>query len=145
MIVFLTLCFTAVVFLLVKIKILPWNLVTKLSPIGFMLVLLVFLFIPLQWGAPAASVIVFRQSVQIVPNVVGQVIAVPVEPNTPLKKDDALFRLDPRPYQYALDAKKAALAESEQKVPQLKANLDAATAGVAQARATAPELQPQSP
>ena len=136
MIVFLTLCFTAVVLLLVKIKILPSNLATKLSPIGFMLLLLVFLFIPLQWGAPAASVIIFRQSVQIVPNVTGQVIAVPVEPNAPLKKGDVLFRLDPRPYQYALDAKKAALAESEQKVPQLKANLDATTAGVEQARAT---------
>jgi len=135
MIVFLTLCFTGIVFLLAKIKVLPWNLATKLSPVAFALILLVFLFIPLQWGAPAGSVRVIRQSVQIVPNVAGQVIEVPVQPNTPLKEGDVLFRLDPRPFQFALDAKRASLAEVEQAVFQLKAGLDAATAGVAQARA----------
>ena len=131
MIVFLTVCFTAIVLLLAKLKVLPWNLLTKLSPVGFALLLLVFLFIPLQWGAPAGAVLVVRQSVQIVPNVAGQVVEVPIRPNVPLKKEDVLFRIDPRPYQYALDAMKAVLAESEQAVPQLKA----AQAGVNQARA----------
>jgi multidrug resistance efflux pump len=101
----------------------------------FALFLLVFLFIPLQWGAPSGSVRVVRQSVAIVPNVAGQVIEVPVQPNMPLKKGDVLFRLDPRPFQYALDAKKAALAEAEQAVGQLKAGLEAAVAATAQARA----------
>ena len=135
MIVFLTLCFTAIVFALVKMKVLPLNLWTKLSPVIFMLLCLIVLFIPMQWGAPGASVLLIRQSVQIVPNVAGQVIEVPVEPNTPLKKGDVLFRLDPRPFQYTLDSKKASLAESEQAVPQLKANLAAAVASTQQARA----------
>ncbi len=135
MIVFLTICFTAIVFLLAKLKILPWTPATKISPVVFMLLLLLFLFIPLQWGAPAASVVLVRQSVQITPNVAGQVIEVPVKPNEPIKKGDVLFRIDPRPFQYALDAKRAALAESEQAVLQLQANLDATKASVSQARA----------
>ena len=36
----------------------------------------------------------------VVPVVRGEVIEVPVEPNTPLKKGAVLFRIDPRPYQY---------------------------------------------
>src|SRR6516164_756823 len=47
----------------------------------------------------------------IMPTVKGRVTEVPVEPNVPL---DVLFRLDPRPYQYAVDQKKILLAEAEQ-------------------------------
>ena len=43
--------------------------------------------------------IILRQSVAIVPNVAGEVIDVPVEPNTPLKAGDVLFRIDPAPYE----------------------------------------------
>jgi multidrug resistance efflux pump len=46
----------------------------------------------------------------------------------PLKEGDVLFRIDPKPYQYVVDQKKAALAEAEQNVKQLKASLDQATA-----------------
>jgi multidrug resistance efflux pump len=53
---------------------------------------------------------------------------VPVQPNTPLKADDVLFRIDPKPFQYVVDGNKAALAEAEQNVDQLKAALDQATA-----------------
>ena len=44
----------------------------------------------------------------------GPVIEVPVQPNPPLKKGDVLFRIDPQPYEYALQQKRAALAEAEQ-------------------------------
>jgi multidrug resistance efflux pump len=57
------------------------------------------------------------------------VIEVPVQTNTMLKQGDELFRVDPKPYQYAVDPKKAAHAEAEQNVKQLKASLDQATAG----------------
>ena len=59
----------------------------------------------------------------------------PVQPNTPLKEGDVLFRVDPAPYQYVVDQKKAALAEAEQNVLQLKAALDQATAGREKAQA----------
>ena len=71
----------------------------------------------------------------ILPSVKGRVVEVPVQPNTPLKAGDVLFRVDPEPYQYVVYQKKAALAEAEQNVLQLKAALDQATAGREKAQA----------
>lgn len=71
----------------------------------------------------------------IVPTVSGHVIEVAVKPNVRLKRGALLFRIDPRPYQYVVDQKKASLAEAEQSVKQLKAALDQATAGVEKAQA----------
>ena len=64
----------------------------------------------------------------ILPTVKGRVVEVPVQANTSLKEGDVLFRVDPKPFQYVVDGKKAALAEAEQNVDQLKAALDQATA-----------------
>jgi multidrug resistance efflux pump len=69
------------------------------------------------------------------PTVKGRVIEVPVESNTPLREGDILFRLDPKPYQYVVDQKKASLAEAEQKVTQLKQALDKAVAVAQKANA----------
>jgi multidrug resistance efflux pump len=71
----------------------------------------------------------------IVPTVKGHVTEVPVQPNVPLHQGDVLFRIDPRPYQYVVDQKKALLAEAEQSVKQLKSSLDQATASVQKAEA----------
>jgi multidrug resistance efflux pump len=64
----------------------------------------------------------------ILPGVKGRVIEVPVAPNMPLNEGDVLFKVDPKPYEYVLDQRKAALAEAEQNVGQLKAALDRAMA-----------------
>jgi multidrug resistance efflux pump len=71
----------------------------------------------------------------VVPQVKGRVIEVPVKPNVALKKGDPLFKIDPAPYQFVVDQKKAALAEAEQGVKQLKASLDQASAGAQKAKA----------
>ena len=92
MILFLTLCYVAVLYALVRLHVLPDNLLVRSSPIGFSLLLFLFLFVPMQWGAPAGPAVVVRAAVQIVPNVAGQVIEVPVKPNKPLRKGDVLFR-----------------------------------------------------
>ena len=63
-----------------------------------LLLLLVGLFIPMNWGAPQGPALVARNSVAIVPDVAGEVIEVPVEANTPLKAGDVLFRIDPMPF-----------------------------------------------
>ena len=57
----------------------------------------------------------------VLPSVRGRVIEVPAPTNAPLKEGDVLFRIDPAPYQFVVDQKKAALAEAEQNVKQLKA------------------------
>jgi RND family efflux transporter MFP subunit len=99
MIAFLTLIYVGLLFLLVRFKIVPWNTFWKISPVIWMVLLFVVLFIPMNWGAPSGPVIVARQSVAIVPNVAGEVIDVPVQPNMPLKAGDILFRIDPTPYE----------------------------------------------
>ena len=103
MIAVLTLLYVAALFLAVKLKLVRLTLFWKLSPILWMLFLNVVLIIPMQFYAPAGAVINGQYSVQIAPNVAGQVIEVPVEPNVPLKKGDILFRIEPRPFQATVD------------------------------------------
>ena len=135
MITFLTICYAAVLFLLIKLK------VVKPSPIaystigGWMLLLLILLFIPMQFFAPAGPLRVFSYVNQIVPNVSGQVIEVPIDPNQPLREGDVLFRIDPRPYQFVVDRLEASLADAGVGVSQLFENLRAAEATTAMARA----------
>jgi len=57
----------------------------------------------------------------IIPAVSGTVVEVPVKPNTPLKKGEVLFRLDPVPFENAVKAKEALLADAQQVTGQLQA------------------------
>ncbi len=134
MIVFLTLCYVAVLAILIKLKVIKLNLWWKLSPLVWLLLLLIVFFIPMQWGAPAGTVTMFQSVVEIVPNVSGEVVEVSAKGLTPMKKGGVLFKIDPRPYQYQVDRLEAMLAEAEQAVPQLKAALDAATATLARTK-----------
>jgi multidrug resistance efflux pump len=103
MIAFLTLCYIALIYLLVRVRLLPDTLFVRLSPIGFSILLFLFLFVPMQWGAPSGPAVVVRHSVAIVPNVGGQVVSVDVEANKLVKKGDVLFRIDPTQYQAKVD------------------------------------------
>ncbi len=94
MIAFLTLIYVGVLALLIKLKILPNSPATWMSTIGWNLLLFIVLFIPMQWGAPSGPARILTYSVQIVPNVSGQVTVVSVEPNQSLKKGDVLFKID---------------------------------------------------
>ena len=62
----------------------------------------------------------------IVPAVSGMVIEVPVQAGKPVKKGEVLFRIDPEPFQNAVKAKEAALANAVQTTKQLRATADAA-------------------
>ena len=93
-----------------------------------MVLLLMVLFVPMQWGAPSGSLTMYQIVLQMTPNVAGTVIEVKAETNHPTKKGELLFRIDPEPYQYQVDLAAARLAEAEQAVPQLKAAWDAAAA-----------------
>jgi multidrug resistance efflux pump len=111
--------YLAVLFILVKTKIVPFNLFWKISPAIVLLLLLVGLFIPMGWGAPQGAALVVRNSVQIVPDVAGEVLDVPVEPNKPLKAGDVLFRIDPTPYKSQVDALEAQLQFHELRLSQM--------------------------
>ncbi|UCE89112.1 MAG: efflux RND transporter periplasmic adaptor subunit [Pseudomonadota bacterium] len=109
MIAFLTLCYIAILFILVKSKVIKLNLWWKLSPLAWILLLLVVLFIPMQWGAPAGAVNIYQGVVEIIPNVSGEVIEVSAKPLEKLKQGDVLFKVDPQPFQDQVDKLRASL------------------------------------
>ncbi len=109
MIAFLTLIYVALLFLLIKLGKLPNSKTVWLTVIPYEVILVMGLFIPMQWGAPTGSARVMTYSVAIVPNVSGQVSEVPAQANVPLQKGDILFRIDSTQYQAALDGLKAQL------------------------------------
>jgi RND family efflux transporter MFP subunit len=119
MIVVLLNVYLVILFILVKLKIVPFNLFWKISPVIVLLLLLIGLFIPMNWGAPQGSALVVRHSVPIVPDVAGEVADVPVEANTQLKAGDVLFRIDPVPYQSQVSALEAQLKFQEPRLGQM--------------------------
>jgi multidrug resistance efflux pump len=92
MIVVLLNVYLVILFLLVTLKIVRFNLFWKISPFIVFMLLLIGLFIPMGWGAPQGSTVVVRNSVAIVPDVAGEVIDVPVTANVPLKTGDIRSR-----------------------------------------------------
>jgi multidrug resistance efflux pump len=130
MIVFLTLLYVGVLAVAVKIGLVKLNTFWKLSPLLWMLLLFVALFLPMQWGAPGGTANTFRYVVEIVPNVSGEVIHVPVKALEPLRKGDVLFEIDPAPFQAKVDQLRAQLQANIQNVEQLQASAEAAQATV---------------
>ena len=109
MIAFLTLCYVAILAVLVWLKILPNKAITWLSTLVWMFLLFVVLFIPMQWGAPAGPARILTYSVQVIPNVAGEVTEVPVKANVPVKEGEVLFKIDPTTYEAAVDATRSQL------------------------------------
>lgn len=111
--------YLVLLFGLVRLRIVRLNLFWKTSPAIVLLLLLVGLFIPMGWGAPQGPAIVLRKSVQIVPNVAGQVIEVSVLPNTPIKANDVLFKIDPAPFEAQVKAIEALLQFQQLRLSQM--------------------------
>jgi RND family efflux transporter MFP subunit len=111
--------YLVILFILVKTKIVPFNLFWKCSPLIVLLLLMFGLFIPMGWGAPQGPAMVVRHSVAIVPDVAGEVTEVPVKSNAPLKAGDVLFKIDPTPYQSQVDAIAAQLKFEELRLAQM--------------------------
>jgi RND family efflux transporter MFP subunit len=96
--------YLVLLFALVRFGIVTFNLFWKASPFIVLLLLNLLLFIPMGWGAPQGPALVARNAVSIVPDVAGEVIEVPVQPNTRLKAGEVLFQIDPIPYEAQVKA-----------------------------------------
>ena len=55
----------------------------------------------------------FQFVIPIVPNVAGQVIEVPIQGTQVVDKGDVLFKIDPTPYQFAVDQLQASIDQAE--------------------------------
>ena len=118
--------FCIAIFKIFRIPVNQWTLSTAVlgGIIGISLTLLV-----MNYNHPfTANARIYFAVTPILPTVKGRVVEVPVQANAPLKEGDVLFRVDPKPFEYVVAEKKAALAEGEQNVKQLKASFDQAAA-----------------
>ena len=123
--IYVSICY--VIFKVFRIPVNQWSLATATlgGIIGIALLMLI-----MNYNHPfTKNARIYFAVTPVMPSVKGRVIDVPVQANMPLKEGDVLFRIDPKPYEYVVAQKQAALAEAEQNVRQLKAALDQTTAG----------------
>jgi len=129
--IYVSICY--VIFKIFRIPVNQWSLATAVlgGIIGIATLLLI-----MNYNHPfTTNARIYFAVTPVLPGVRGRVVEVPVETNKPLKQGDVLFRVDPKPYEYVVEQKKAALAEAQQNVMQLKAAFDQAAAGTQRAAA----------
>ena len=98
---------TTVVFKVFKIPLNKWSVPT--AALGGIL-LIGTLIVVMNYNHPYSETSrEYFATTPVIPTVKGRVIEVPVATNTPIKKGDVLFKLDPEPYQYQYDSLKARL------------------------------------
>jgi multidrug resistance efflux pump len=112
-----------------KFRWLPWNIVTGSITIVLPIIGLTVLILTLNVVAPASEdVRVIRYVVQVVPQVRGRVIEVPVSGNSAVRKGDVLFKIDPTPFALQVKALEAQLVNAQGSAGKLKQDLAAASA-----------------
>src|SRR5512142_259190 len=100
-------------FIFIKMKWLPWDIGTQLTVVIIPIVGLTAVVLALNVVAPSsADVRVSKSVINVVPQVRGRVIEVPVEPNRLIRKGDVLFRIDPTPYELTVRSLEAQLASA---------------------------------
>ena len=132
-----------------KFKWLPWTTTSMVIVVTIPIVALTTMILLLNVFAPSSNdVRVIKYVVNIVPQVGGRVIEVPVQPNRLVKKGEVLFRLDPTPYALTVRALQAQLAntqaslrESDEQLAGAAAGVTAARSAITQAEARAREVQ----
>ncbi len=113
----------------IKFKWLPWNTRSQVIVAIIPIVALAIIVLLLNVVAPSSvDVRVIKYVVQVVPQVRGRVIEVPVKGNDYVKKGDVLFRIDPTPYEIAVRTLEAQLANAEGASRKLGEEKNSATA-----------------
>jgi multidrug resistance efflux pump len=122
--------------LFAKFKVIPVTTYTVVTAFlgGGVILLLLYVFLSV-FHPVSHDGRMYVPVVQVVPNVRGTVVEVPVEANKPIKKGEVLFRIDPQPYQIEVDRLRALLASKNTKFSQLSEQLAAAEAATKEAKA----------
>lgn len=106
-----------------KYKWLPWNMLSMVITVTIPIVAMAALILALNVVAPSAhEVRVINRVLQVVPQVRGQVVEVAAEGNRMYKKGDVLLRIDPTPYQNAVDRLQAKTLADDSAVENAKAS-----------------------
>ena len=133
----LILTYAAIAFAIFKLFKIPVNGFTLLTAALGGAAMLGFIILAMNYNHPYSTEGRFYfTTTPITPTVSGRVIEVPVQPGTPLKAGDVLFKIDPERYENAVKALEAQLADAMQATQQLRAAADnaaqTATAAAAQ-------------
>lgn len=133
----LILTYAAIAFAVFKLFKIPVNGFSLLTAALGGAAMLGFIILAMNYNHPfSAEGRFYFTTTPITPNVSGRVIEVPVQPGTPLKAGDVLFKIDPERYENAVKALEAQLADAMQATQQLRAAADTAaqtaTAALAQ-------------
>jgi multidrug resistance efflux pump len=113
-----------------KFKLVRWGWLSgTVSVLVGVFILATFLAL-FNYLTPSGRVTVTGRMVEVTPNVTGQIVAIPVKPNVPVKANDVLFQIDPAPFQYKVSQLRASLAAAKQQTEILKSNYDQASANV---------------
>ncbi len=105
-----------------KLRLLHLNLPLALVLAAVGPIFAAFLLLSMNNFHPSsANARVFQRTVQITPQITtpGRVQGIVVQANSPVKKGDVLFTIDPRPFEFEVKRLVAAVAAAEQAVPQL--------------------------
>ncbi|MEP5763532.1 MAG: HlyD family efflux transporter periplasmic adaptor subunit [Halieaceae bacterium] len=117
MIIVLSLYFLVVWLVFIKFKWLPWNRGWKTLVFSIAAFVALVVLGALKYYTPVSSgAVVQGDTQQIFPLVSGQVVSVSVADTVAVEAGDELFRLDPDPFQFALDARKAELKLAQQRL-----------------------------
>ncbi len=118
MLIILTLYLVLVWLVFSRLKLLKWGWGSGTIAVligAFILAVFLAMF---NYLTPSGSFVVGSLVVEVAPNVSGQVIAIPVHTNVPVKAGATLFRIDPTPFQYKVDQLEASLAGARQQARQ---------------------------
>jgi multidrug resistance efflux pump len=120
----------------IKLKWLPWNSTSQVTVVVIPIVGLAALVLLLNIHAPSShDVRVYKYTVPIVSQVRGRVLEVPIEEgNRIVQKGAVLFKVDPTPYQLAVNSLRAQLVGAEGSANQLREQLKAAAGSTAAVR-----------
>src|SRR6267378_3965026 len=123
----LILTYAAFAYAVFRIFKIPVNGYSLLTAVLGGIALLATLLLGLNYNHPFTSEARFYfNTTPIVPAVSGIVTEVPVKVNTHLKTGDILFRINPEPFENAVKAKEAALADAIQGTGQLQSTAQSA-------------------
>ncbi len=132
----LILTYTAICVAVFKIFSIPVNKWTLPTAALGGIFLIGFILLVMNYNHPfTRSARIYFTTTPIIPDVKGRVIEVPVKANDPLEAGDVLFQIDPKPYEFEVQQRKALLAEAEQNVSQLKAGYESAVSAAESATA----------
>ena len=125
LLIILTLYLVLVWLIFSRLKLVRWGWASGTAAVligAFILAVFMAMF---NYLTPSGSFVVISRVVEVAPNVSGQVIAIPVQPNVPVKTGTTLFKIDAAPFQYKVDQLRGIAGRSQATGPAAQGKLRA--------------------